>query len=34
VVLYEKNDARTVGIVAARAVGPIGLFPLLHHIGR
>jgi hypothetical protein len=33
VVVYEKNAARTVGIVAARALGPMRLFPLLHPIG-
>jgi hypothetical protein len=33
VVLSKTNDARTVGIVAAIALGPIGLCPVLHHLG-
>ena len=33
VIVSKKNDARTVGIVAAIALGPIGLFPVLHHLG-
>src|SRR5262252_5718641 len=32
-VLQEKNRARTGTIVAAIALGSIGLFPVLHHIG-
>src|SRR6266436_1014187 len=32
-VLYEENGARTVTIVTAIALGAIGLFPVLHHIG-
>src|SRR6266446_8656176 len=32
-VLQEENGARTVTIVAAIALGAIGLFSVLHHIG-
>src|SRR5215831_19960042 len=32
-VLEEENGPWTVPIVTAIALGPIGLFPVLHHIG-